>query len=261
MTYVVFAVAIVVAYLLGSVPFAFLIARAYGKDLRTIGSGNIGATNLARALGRKWGYLCFALDVLKGFIPVVAAGAIVSEPKEPALLTLWLAVGIAAILGHVFSVFLGFKGGKGVATSFGVALGLWPYFTICALIALAVWVATVLVWRYVSLASICAAVVFPVALFVGVLVVPSWSISALWPLLIAAIAIPRIRDRPPSREHQETDRRHGKQDPRQEQPISIPDSVHSLGRGTSQNGESGCRFAGPRPESLVKFLYSSGRRL
>ena len=72
MTYVVFAVAIVVAYLLGSVPFAFLIARAYGKDLRTIGSGNIGATNLARALGRKWGYLCFALDVLKGFIPVVA---------------------------------------------------------------------------------------------------------------------------------------------------------------------------------------------
>lgn len=190
MTYVVFAVAIVVAYLLGSVPFAFLIARAYGKDLRTIGSGNIGATNLARALGRKWGYTCFALDVLKGFVPVAAVGVIAGAPDEPVLLALWLAVGIAAILGHVFSLFLGFKGGKGVATSFGVALGLWPYFTLCALIALAVWVAAVLLWRYVSLASICAAVVFPIALLVGVLAVPNWSVSGLWPLLVAAIAIP-----------------------------------------------------------------------
>lgn len=192
MIYAVFAVAIPVAYLLGSVPFAFLIARAHGKDLRTIGSGNIGATNLARAVGRKWGYVCFALDVLKGFAPMIVVGAITHARDEPWVFALWLAVGIAAILGHVFSIFLKFKGGKGVATSFGVALGLWPYFTVCALIALALWVAVVLIWRYVSLASICASVVFPIALLLGILVVSSWRSSNLWPLLIAAIAIPML---------------------------------------------------------------------
>jgi len=189
---VTYGIFIVVAYLLGSVPFAFLIARAHGKDLRTIGSGNIGATNLARALGRKWGYICFALDVLKGFIPMSGLPAVAGRPDSPALLALWLAVGMAAILGHVLPIYLGFKGGKGVATSFGVALGLWPYFTIPGLIALAVWVAVVLIWRYVSLASICGAVVFPVALLIGIMAVPAWTASALWPLLIAAIAIPAM---------------------------------------------------------------------
>jgi glycerol-3-phosphate acyltransferase PlsY len=188
--YAAFAVAIVAAYLLGSVPFAFLIARAYGKDLRTIGSGNIGATNLARAVGRQWGYFCFALDVLKGLAPMAIVRAIVGVPDSPLLLCLWLLVGIAAILGHVFPVYLRFKGGKGVATSFGVALGLWPYFTVCALIALAVWIAVVLIWRYVSLASITAAVVFPIALFLGILSVPDWHSANLWPLVVAAIVIP-----------------------------------------------------------------------
>ena len=192
MTYAAFAIAIVLAYLLGSVPFAFLIAWAHGKDLRTVGSGNIGATNLARAAGRKWGYVCFVLDVLKGLLPMAVVGLVAGGPDEPALLALWLAVGIAAILGHVFSVFLNFKGGKGVATSFGVALGLWPYFTGCALIALAVWVIAVLLWRYVSLASICASVAFAVALLLGVLLVPTWHAAGLWPLLIAAALIPTL---------------------------------------------------------------------
>ena len=188
--YAVFAVAIVVAYLLGSVPFAFLIARAHGKDLRTIGSGNIGATNLARAVGRPWGYICFALDVLKG---PGAGGDRRGDRRRagnPRLLSLWLLVGVAAILGHVFPLYLRFKGGKGVATSFGVALGLWPYFTLCALIALLVWVVVVLIWHYVSLASICAAVAFPIALVLGILAVPNWHSTNLWPLLIAAVVIP-----------------------------------------------------------------------
>lgn len=189
-TAAIFVPAVVAAYLIGSIPFGPILARAHGKDLRTIGSGNIGATNLARALGRKWGYICFALDVLKGLIPVAAVAAIAGTPDRPALLALWLVVGIAAILGHVFPVFLRFQGGKGVSTSFGVALGLWPYFTLSALVALAVWIATVLVWRYVSLASICAAVTFPLVLFVGILVVPGWTVSDLWPLLIASVAIP-----------------------------------------------------------------------
>ncbi len=188
--YAVFAVAIVAAYLLGSVPFAFLIARAHGKDLRTIGSGNIGATNLARAVGRRWGYFCFALDVLKGLAPVAVVRAIAGAPDSPLLLSLWLLVGIVAILGHVFPVYLRFKGGKGVATSFGVALGLWPYFTLCAVVALAIWIAVVLIWRYVSLASISAAVAFPVALVLGILTVPDWRSASLWPLMVAAIVIP-----------------------------------------------------------------------
>jgi glycerol-3-phosphate acyltransferase PlsY len=189
--YIIFFLAIVAAYLLGSVPFAFLIARAHGKDLRTIGSGNIGATNLARALGRRWGYMCFALDVLKGLVPMALVGTIVTGVRgTPLLLSLWLLVGVAAILGHVFPVYLRFRGGKGVATSFGVALGLWPYFTLCALLALGVWVAVVLVWQYVSLASISAAVAFPIALVVGILTVPAWHSVNLWPLLVAAVTIP-----------------------------------------------------------------------
>ena len=188
--YAVFATAIVAAYLLGSVPFAFLIAWAHGKDLRTIGSGNIGATNLARAVGHKWGYICFGLDVLKGLAPMVIVGAVIGVPENPGFLSLWLLVGLAAILGHVFPVYLRFKGGKGVATSFGVALGLWPYFTVCAVIALLVWVVVVLIWHYVSLASICAAVSFPIALALGILAVPNWHSTNLWPLLIAAVVIP-----------------------------------------------------------------------
>jgi len=189
-TAAIFVPAIVAAYLVGSIPFGPILARAHGKDLRQIGSGNIGATNLARALGRKWGYLCFVLDVLKGLIPVAAVAAIAGTPDRPALMALWLVVGIAAIVGHVFPVFLGFKGGKGVSTSLGVALGLWPYFTIPGLIAFAVWIAVVLIWRYVSLASICGAVTFPVALLIGIGIVPAWTAAGLWPLLIAAIGIP-----------------------------------------------------------------------
>ncbi|MFA5423877.1 MAG: glycerol-3-phosphate 1-O-acyltransferase PlsY [Phycisphaerae bacterium] len=181
---------IVSAYLLGSVPFGFLIAAAHGKDLRKIGSGNIGATNLSRALGKKWGYTCFALDMLKGFIPTIAAAGLIAEPGNAANLFGWLLVGIAAILGHVFPVYLKFKGGKGVATSFGVALGLWPYFTICAAVALVIWITTVLIFKYVSLASIIAAVSFPVIFVILTAAISSWRFADLWPLIIAAVGIP-----------------------------------------------------------------------
>jgi glycerol-3-phosphate acyltransferase PlsY len=186
-----YAVLIIGAYLLGSIPFGLIIARAYGKNLRSIGSGNIGATNVARALGRKWAYFCFVLDVLKGAVPMLAARFLtqVSDPTS-SLAFLWLIVGCAAILGHIFPIYLKFKGGKGVSTSFGVALGLWPYYTICAAIAIAIWAAVVLIWRYVSLASMAASIAFPIALILAIVLTPSWSFSILWPLLIAAIAIP-----------------------------------------------------------------------
>ncbi len=193
----VFIPAIIIAYLVGAIPFGPIIARLHGKDLRTVGSGNIGATNLARACGRKWGYTCFALDVLKGLVPMIAAkGAAVhlleveTAAIGPTFLAWWLAVGVAAILGHVFPVYLKFKGGKGVSTSLGMGLGLWPYFTLSGVIALLVWVAVVLTWRYVSLASVCAAITFPVTLIIAIAAKQDWEFTSLWPLLIVATVIP-----------------------------------------------------------------------
>ena len=184
-------ISIIVSYLVGSISFAWIIAKAHGIDLRTIGSGNLGATNLARACGKKWSYPCFLFDVLKGFIPTFAAKFIIlSASVTPAALFLWLAVGIAAILGHIFPFYLKFKGGKGVATSFGVALGLWPYYTVAVAVAFIVWLICVWIWRYISLASIAASVVFPLALTAWIFLKPAWSFTNLWPLLIAAVLVP-----------------------------------------------------------------------
>jgi len=194
--YIIFVPAVIGAYLLGSIPFGLLIAKAHGKDLRSIGSGNIGATNVSRALGRKWAYLCFVLDALKGMVPMLVTLSLTkplstpSQTEKVILLWLWLAVGCAAILGHIFPIYLKFKGGKGVTTSFGVALGLWPYYTICALFAIAIWIVVVLIWRYVSLASIAASVTFPLVLILAIILTPGWDFVNLWPLLIAATAIP-----------------------------------------------------------------------
>jgi glycerol-3-phosphate acyltransferase PlsY len=189
MMHIFFPIAIISAYLLGSIPFGLLIAKAHGKDLRSIGSGNIGATNVSRALGRRWAYFCFVLDVLKGLIPMLVT-MLIAKPDSVLTLWLWLAAGCAAVLGHIFPIYLKFKGGKGVATSFGVALGLWPYYTICVLLAAGVWVLVVLIWRYVSLASIAASVVFPLVLISAIIVTPDWDFSNLWPILIIAVAIP-----------------------------------------------------------------------
>ncbi len=189
--YAILILAVIPAYLLGSIPFGVIIAKAKGKDLRRIGSGNIGATNVARALGRRWAYFCFVLDVLKGLAPMLVVRAFIEVSKpSPSLLSLWLLVGCAAILGHIFPIYLKFKGGKGVATSLGVALGLWPYYTICAAFAFAIWVAVALIWRYISLASIIASIAFLLILVLAIVLIPGWDFANLWPLLIAATAIP-----------------------------------------------------------------------
>jgi acyl phosphate:glycerol-3-phosphate acyltransferase len=152
-----------IAYVIGSTPFGVLIARTRNVDLRKQGSGNVGATNVGRVLGRTWGFLCFFLDVSKGLLPVVAAGVWLrpSSGELPILAqSALLAVGFGAIMGHVFSFYLGFRGGKGVATSLGVVLGIYPYFTWAALGALGAWIAVTLISRYVSLGSIVAALSF-----------------------------------------------------------------------------------------------------
>jgi len=142
------------AYLLGSIPTGLLLGKAYGIDVRNEGSGNIGATNLYRTVGRKVGIITLIGDCLKGLIPVL----VVKFSNMPVEFAAW--VGLAAFCGHVFSVFLKFKGGKGVATALGVFLALAPA---AVGIAVGVFVVLMVVWRYVSLGSIVAAVAMPIA--------------------------------------------------------------------------------------------------
>lgn len=154
------------AYLSGSVPFALLIGLAKGVDIRAHGSGNVGATNVGRVLGRRWGVLCFVLDVLKGVLPVAVGGLALGYfgdgDLSEAAAWRWLALAAAAMLGHVFPVWLRFKGGKGVATGLGVLLAMWPLLTVPAAAAALTWVALAKAYRYVSLASMAAAALLPV---------------------------------------------------------------------------------------------------
>jgi acyl-phosphate glycerol 3-phosphate acyltransferase len=145
------------AYLIGALPFGYLLARARGVDIFKAGSGNIGATNVGRVLGKKFGILAFVLDFLKGAIPVAAAMAL--KPEVPELgAGGWLEVGAgaAAFLGHLFPVYLGFRGGKGVATGAGAAVVLVPGPALWAALA---WVTVVAVTNYISLASLAAVTV------------------------------------------------------------------------------------------------------
>ena len=193
--WILFLVFPLAAYLIGATPFGVLLAKAKGVDLRKSGSGNIGATNVGRVLGRPWGYACFVLDVAKGLLPVLAVGAMLSvlHPQdgrmpEPSMQAAWLLVACGAICGHVFSFYLGFHGGKGVATGLGVVLGIWPYFTVPGLAALALWVAVTLATRYVSAGSIAAAAAF-VPLVAGYCMIRHWPPAELWPLLMFASAM------------------------------------------------------------------------
>src|SRR5215472_4888386 len=143
------------SYLAGAIPFGYLIARWRGVDILKQGSGNIGATNVGRVLGRPFGVLVFLLDFAKGALPAVLAKewSATHEPELPAD-TLPVAAAVAAFLGHLFPVYLRFRGGKGVATAAGAVSVLLPG---PALAALLIWLAVVLVSRYVSLASLTAA--------------------------------------------------------------------------------------------------------
>jgi glycerol-3-phosphate acyltransferase PlsY len=144
------------AYLIGSIPTGLLLGKAYGIDVRKEGSGNIGATNLYRTVGRKVGIITLIGDCLKGLLPVV----LVKFSSLPPEFAVW--VGLAAFCGHVFSVFLKFKGGKGVATALGVFLALAPLATA---IAIALFAGFMFLWRYVSLGSISAAAAMPLAVY------------------------------------------------------------------------------------------------
>ena len=176
---------VVFAYLCGSVPWGFIIGKVCGVDVRTVGSKNIGATNVTRCVGKRAGQLCFALDFIKGLLPVLLAQRVVHNEK------VLLIVVVAAVVGHMFPVFLNFKGGKGVSTAAGAIAALAP---VSLVAALTVWVVVFLVSRYVSLASISAAAVLATVSWVQVLTSTlSWPKAALL-TFVAALAIFRHRE-------------------------------------------------------------------
>ncbi len=161
---ILFAIAIC-SYLLGSIPFGYILVRVFqGIDVRSIGSGNIGATNVARTGGKGLAIATLVLDIIKGWLPVflvlTVPGIHASGPAQ--LHTLATFAALVAVLGHMFPVWLGFKGGKGVATGLGAFLAIAPK---AALIAVALFLAIVVFTRYVSLGSILGAATFPAALW------------------------------------------------------------------------------------------------
>ena len=146
------------SYFLGSIPTSWLVVKLVkGQDLRTLGSGNLGATNLFRQLGWRWAVPAALIDVAKGAIPVLVFG-----PRAGGGDLIPMLLGVTAVLGHVFSVFVNFKGGKGVATGAGVVLGLAPW---AVLVALGVWALVVKLTGYVSLGSILAAASLPLGVW------------------------------------------------------------------------------------------------
>ncbi len=158
----------IASYVIGGIPFGLIIGKIYGFDVRKIGSSNIGAMNVGRVIGPKGFIMVFLLDAMKGFIPAIVAGAFLTNDwlEQSSLSTrniIWLAIGIVAVLGHNYSIFLRFQGGKGVATSFGVALGIYPELTFPALVGLAVWALGISITRMSSVGSLCAGIVFPIA--------------------------------------------------------------------------------------------------
>lgn len=188
-----FFVAALTAYLFGSIPFGYLLVRLVRKeDIREKGSGNIGATNVIRSGSKGLGALTFVLDVLKGFFAVILCGLITARaglaPDVRANIVALAA--LCAILGHIYTVWLGFKGGKGVATAFGVFLALAPW---AALAGLGVFILIFAISRYVSLGSILSAAAFPVFALVipSALLIPRtpWVTAVLF--LVPAIIIIR----------------------------------------------------------------------
>ena len=181
-SYIVTAIA---AYLLGSIPTGYLVAKAKGVDIRSVGSGNIGATNVFRILGKKAGIFVLLVDALKGFLACWLLVNLIQHffgAESGAKEVFRIIAGVAAILGHNYTCFLKFKGGKGIATSAGVLVALVPW---ALLIVLGVWILVFAVSRYVSLASIAAAICLPFAVWL----LHSSSLMLFIAVILALLAI------------------------------------------------------------------------
>lgn len=169
-------VCMLIGYFIGSTPIGLLAGKMKGIDIRDHGSGNIGATNVLRTLGKPVGITVLVFDILKGIIPVLIAMALSEEP------VVHVAAAIATILGHNFTFWLKFKGGKGIATTAGTMLPLVP---IALLVSVALWIILFKGTRYVSIASIAAAVVIPIVEFIRAMITSTWN----WPVLIYCLIL------------------------------------------------------------------------
>jgi len=165
---------ILFGYVAGATPFGYIAGRMKGIDIREHGSKNIGSTNVLRVLGKGVGYPVFALDVMKGVFPVLLARIYANDVEPTGLVP--VLTSIATILGHNYTFWLGFKGGKGIATSAGALLPIMP---VTILVAVILWAITFLTTRYVSLGSIVAALTLPTSFLLQGLVTGQWQ----WPLL------------------------------------------------------------------------------
>lgn len=178
------------SYLVGAIPCGVIIGELKGIDIRKHGSGNIGATNVSRVLGKKWGIACFILDFMKGLIPVLTVKLLLSEgilliPYDYPIII----AAFASVSGHIWSIFLRFKGGKGIATGAGTLLAIAPFSLLSAGI---IWITVFYSSRYVSLASITAAIFLPLSAFVfsqtGIFLLPS-SIQILLTALMLLVIL------------------------------------------------------------------------
>jgi acyl phosphate:glycerol-3-phosphate acyltransferase len=181
---------VILSYLIGSIPWGYLFARRQGIDIRQQGSGNIGAANAARVMGKKWGYLVFLCDFLKGILSV-ELGSLLAAYFSANVVLGGVVAGIACVLGHDYTIWLRFKGGKGIATLAGAALALSPLLFIAFGVT---WIAVFLIGRYTSLASICGVLALPIAtVLFGVKTNPAFSFLLLFSISMAALAIWRHR--------------------------------------------------------------------
>jgi glycerol-3-phosphate acyltransferase PlsY len=158
-------IGIIVSYIIGAIPFSYILGKLFkGIDIREYGSGNVGATNLIRSVGKLPGLIALLLDALKGFIVVIFAAGFFYRPAAlPSLPLFKCMLGLAVVFGHIWTVFLKFRGGKGVATAIGVFIGLAP---LAMAFGLCIWGLSALIFRYVSLSSIIMAISLPVIMFI-----------------------------------------------------------------------------------------------
>ena len=189
----IFATVALISYLLGSIPAGYLAGRVAGIDIRHAGSGNIGATNVMRVLGKRYGYPVFIVDFLKGLI-AVSLSFLIEKRAQPLSVPnelIGIIAAISCVIGHSFPVWLSFKGGKGVATSMGGLFGLMPF---VALIAVAVWLVIFYLTRYVSVASMTAALAVPIAILSMTFLGQTGGTALLYfSICLAAVVIVRHR--------------------------------------------------------------------
>ena len=182
------------AFWLGSIPFGLIVGKLRGVDVRQSGSGNIGATNVGRLLGKRFFYFVLVLDALKSAVPAGLASVLVHAntappQRTPLLFALWLLCGVAAMLGHVYSPFLGFRGGKGVATALGLLVGVVPFMLYPGVVAVVAFLVAYRLSGYISVGSMAAAASFPLAYLAFALALDWGPFGRQWPVLVLACLI------------------------------------------------------------------------